>query len=253
MYHNLIRSTLLRCNPVVRIAVNESAFSLRRIQPARTFSTSADGEAITTNDDNGDNLIVLYERGPDRNRLPRSGLAVSTFHTMYWIWYGIDFVPTINASDLDLIKIDPMIPVVGTLLGAVIQTVFYVYPYRLVHRLSWNPSTNELYLWNYRVPFVTPNPKPRKFDMGTLTMDAASPDTERVLNEGGLHRYTGHLAVSLPNSWPPFLLDIREPSDVPEPAILLEALLQPELMTKDQQQPKKKEPKAHRKPRRRRR
>jgi hypothetical protein len=178
--------------------------------------------------------VVLFQRGPGRDGLPRSGLFFSSLHTIYWIWYGFDFVPAINASPVADIHIDPMIPLVGTVFAAFIQLVFTSYPTRLVHKLTWRPTAQSLQLYTYSIPFIRPRTTPTVFPVGEIMLDASSSDTERILKEfgGNIGRFKGHLGISKPGgSWPPYLLDMREASDAPEPEILLEALLSPAGMT----------------------
>jgi hypothetical protein len=176
--------------------------------------------------------VILYERGAGRNTLPRSGLAVSSMHTLYWIWYGIDFVPAINASPMTAMHIDPVLPLVGTVFASFIQLVFMCYPNWLVHKLTWQPTTKSLMVYTYSIPFIRPKTLPKVMPVGDLLLDASSPDAARIADQlgGSIGRFRGHLAIAKPGQWPPFLLDIRDESDVPEPEILLEALLKPNAM-----------------------
>lgn len=59
-------------------------------------------------------------------------------------------------------------------------------------------------------------------------LDASSPEAVQIVTEfkGDLTKHRGHLQVG--QSWPRYALDIRSPEDVPEPELLLEALLRPE-------------------------
>jgi len=188
--------------------------------------------------------VVLYERGTGRDTIARSGLGFSTVHVMYWIWYSVDFVPAVNASPMEDLHIDPMISVAGLFISGVLQAIFMAYPTRLLSKLSWKPESRQLLLYNYRLPFIRPSQTPKTVPVGQVIMDASSADTQKIVNVlgGDLTKFRGHIGIGKQHQWPPYLLDIRAPTDVPEPEILLEALLQPEQMMKTPPQKSRKRP-----------
>lgn len=173
--------------------------------------------------------IVLYERGPGRNALPRSGLGFSAFHTAYWLWYTSDFIPTVNASEMHQLHIDPMVGVVGIVFSSIIQAIFFTYPKRLVSRLTWKPDSKQLLYYTHTIPFVTPvATSPWVYSVGDApVLDATSADAKHLVDKllGDLSQYRGHLAVAKKGQWPPFLLDLSDPNDVSEPDLMFEALM----------------------------
>lgn len=189
----------------------------------------------TLEEDSGsaDPEIVLYERGPGRNALARSGLGFSSFHTAYWLWYTADFIPTVNAAEMHDLHIDPMLGVVGIVFASVIQAIFFTYPKRLVSRLTWKSEARQLLFYSHNIPFVTPATTATIYTLGDApVLDASSSDAKHLLEKlsGDISQYRGHMAVAKKGQWPPFLLDLRESSDVVEPELMLEALLSPDRM-----------------------
>lgn len=258
---------LMRVRNSCRLAVSASKLlrdssstllSNHHIVPTTTTATtsrrplSTDTTATTNPLDNNDpttNLpeqeIVLYQRGPGRNALPRSGLGFSSFHTAYWIWYLNDFIPTVNASDMHNLHIDPMVGVVGIVFSAVIQAIFFAYPKRLVSRLTYKPESQELLFYTHTIPFVTvaTGTSSTSYSIGAAPiLDPASADAKHLTGElgGDFSAYRGHLAVAKPGQWPPYLVDLREATDVPEPELLFEALLAPHQLAGGSLTPKKK-------------
>ena len=191
----------------------------------RHFSVGADDEEPE---------ILLFRRGDHKITLARSAFFVSTFHTLYWFWYTVDFVPAINNSPTTELHIDPMLPMVGLFTASVIQAGTVLYPKRLLSKVTWRPKAEQLILYNYTLPFIHPHKEGRIFPLGQVILDASSAEAKKLVFqcESNLSLFRGHLPISKENSWPPYLLDIQQPENVPQPEILLEALMQPESMTK---------------------
>jgi hypothetical protein len=210
------------------------------------------------------NVITLYERTNPQTTLLRSGFLVSSFHTLYWIWYGNSFVPAMNASPMATFHIHPLIPTVGTVMAIVIQTIFVVYPKRLIHKLAYDMGTNQLHVYSYRLPWMTIHPDKPSFTVSvadlkvnitsnqaarlvqsfqgptndTVATSVKDKTTSTHANDTSAKSKVGTdlsqfevvpqiLHVTWPNSgWPPYFMDIREASDVPYPDLLLQALFQ---------------------------
>eukprot|EP00980_Cylindrotheca_fusiformis_P031269 scaffold26101_cov113-Cylindrotheca_fusiformis.AAC.1 len=71
-----------------------------------------------------DDQILLYQRNPERNVLPRAAFGFSIFNSTYWLWYVLDFIPAVNntttaaaasssASAADLYYIHPAVGLGG--------------------------------------------------------------------------------------------------------------------------------------------
>lgn len=240
--------------------------------PVRLISPTARYQlfATTTTENNDEPEIVLYQRKTNPSlTLMRSGFFCSAFHTTYWIWYTTDFIPTVNNAALTNVHVDPAVGVAGICFAIALQTAFIIYPKRLVHKLSYRPRSQKVVVYTHRLPFIRPNLFPtasfpvgthnerlktatkasastdtsddmkRKEDAATkikyFKLNPSSPEAVQIVSDfkGDVTRYRGHLQVG--QSWPRYALDIRSAQDVPEPELLLEALLRPEYFGLPQQ------------------
>jgi hypothetical protein len=218
------------------------------------FST----KTTTTAADNNEPEILLYQRKTNPSlTLMRSGFFCSAAHTAYWIWYTTDFIPTVNAAALHDLHVDPAVGVAGICFAAALQTAFMIYPKRLVSKLSYRPRSQKIMVYTHRFPLMRPSLFPAaSFPVGTqnervktqqtvsdeantkdkidktqikyLKLNPSSPEAVQIVSEfkGDVTQYRGHLQVG--QSWPRYAIDIRSALDVPEPELLLEALLRPE-------------------------
>jgi hypothetical protein len=209
-------------------------------------------------------MLLLYERTPDNYALMRTGFGFSTFHTAYWLWYNADFIPTVNASQMHELHIDPALGIAGFVFAVAIQAVFYLYPKRLVSKIELrriahangsssidddddddprrasstkrgNGTTlttlsshgHELLIYTHTLPFITPSSSPTIVPVGKVLLDPHSSELHTVIHEcdGNLGLFRGTLGFG--HRWPPYLLDVRDSSNVPRPYELLCALLYP--------------------------
>lgn len=138
-----------------------------------------------------------------------------------------------NAAALTDLHIDPMIPAAGLFLTALVQTVFTGYPLRLVSKLAWRPSSHEFTVYTHTLPLVTPALKPAVYAVGDVRLDPASVEARYLTSKGNLQSYQGMLSIGKLDSFPPYIVDIRQTNEVKQPEILLELLLQPERISKD--------------------
>jgi hypothetical protein len=200
--------------------------------------------------DHDDTEWTLFERSTDNYLLLRTGVGFSSFHSLYWLWYVTDFIPTVNASPMSELHIDPTLGWAGFGFAISIQAVFLLYPKRLVSRLSLrerppppvgegersigvdgsagsNPEF-ELVIRTHTLPLIRPSARPsRVAPVGDVLLDPNSSELQAVLGEcsGDLSEFRGVLGMG--RGWPPYLLDVRESSNVPRPGALLSALLYP--------------------------
>ena len=183
--------------------ISSSSVLYPQQQQLRSFSSKAtlinkNTTKNTKNSNDNDDMIVLYERDSERNKLPRAAFGFSIVNTTYWLWYALDFIPTVNASPIDDLHIDPMIGVGGIVLGLLINTVTGLYPASLVSKLSYSRTTNSLHLWGHDVfPWMRPQSnttQPIEYPLGTLTIaNKSSNDAQRLLNDP--LSYQGHLGL----------------------------------------------------------
>lgn len=162
---------------------------------------------------------VLYQNHEPRLQLMRSCLAVSSLHTVYWLWYSLDFVPTVNQSPLPDLHIDPMVPLAGLAAATILQAAAALYPKRLVHKLTYRPGTQQLVLYNYTLPFVRPAPVGKAMPPEQLPLDTSLLDVD-------LFSFKGHLAIGA--SWPPYLMHVQKTQDIDDPTRLWQALVEPQ-------------------------
>jgi len=185
----------------------------------------------------------------------RSGIAFSSFQTAYWLYYNTVFVPTVNASPMEQLHIDPTLGVAGMVFAIAIQAVFFVYPTRLVSKLEYcaigggddnkrrqQQDDELLRIYTHTLPFVNPSDEPAAvLRVGQIRLDPSSTDTETILNDhgGDMAEFRGHVALGVSPDSPAkkiwsflpymsYLLDIRQPENVPEPELLLQVLIHPD-------------------------
>lgn len=213
----------------------------------------------TDKKDNDDNTTLLYQRNSNRNALPRASFLVSSLNSIYWVWYVIDFVPAVNASPIEDLHIDPIFGFGGLGLSILIQSAFTLYPLSLVSKIAHraSPSTSslklnsastqktkksdsqkeqEILVWKHTLPFLQTSLKPLTIPLGKITMDKASDDTRKILEDlgGDLGKYEGHLGLNRvsdkenKNSYTinfPLLVEIRNSSEVYNSELMLQVLL----------------------------
>jgi hypothetical protein len=183
---------------------------------------------------------ILYQRNTDRNTIPRAAFGASVFNTVYWLWYSLDFIPAVNASPIEDLHIDPAMGFGGLALGLMINSVTFLYPMSLISKLAYSPSTQTWHLWKHELPLIRPSTTPVSYSLGDLKMDPSSSETKNILDglNGNLTKYRGHLGISAEDKNIPFLLEIREPTEVMDSDLLLQALLNPQAMKREAAQTK---------------
>ena len=201
-----------------------------------TTSTSASDSTRSSGETNEKNLVVLYERDESRNNLPRASFLVSSGNLLYWIWYVFDFVPAVNTSTVADLHVDPAYGFGGLGLSVLIHSMFTLYPLSLISKLGYQPSSpsghqgGQVLVWKHTLPFVNASSAPITKPLGSITMDKASSDTSKILNDykGDLRQYQGHLGIQVKDGYIPLLMEIRQPSEVHDAQLLLEVLLDPD-------------------------
>jgi hypothetical protein len=234
-----------------------STSSISRKKSTKSASSAKKGDGGTGADvvATGDNVgeWTLFERSTDNYLLLRTGVGFSSFHSLYWLWYVTDFIPAVNASPVSELHIDPTLGWAGLGFALSIQAVFLLYPKRLVSRLAlrqrpWPPPADadgerrvginnntsnnhrefELVILTHTLPLIRPSTRPSTVvPVGGVLLDPNSSELQTVLGEcsGDLSEFRGVLGMG--RGWPPYLLDVRESSNVPRPGALLSALLYP--------------------------
>lgn len=155
------------------------------------FSTSG----TNSNNDDNDEEILLYQRyyvnkdNIEKNKdgtpvvtsssikkdddralaIMRSGFFFSWFHTAYWIWYTIDFVPAINASIDATFHVNTSIGPIGMAFATAINIVFLILPRRMVTKITWKPQQQQIDVYTHSLfPWIRPGTVPQTtFPTGT--------------------------------------------------------------------------------------
>ena len=174
--------------------------------------------------------MILYERNGERNKIPRAAFAVGLFNTTYWTWYSLDFIPAVNASHIEALHVDPTIGYIGVALGLLVNSATVLYPLATVSKLAFSPSRNNLRVWIHDLPWIQPSKKGMDYSLGDLTLDPSSSDVKRIFNkmDGDIRQYKGHLGMSVKGRRFPYLLDIQQKEDVRRPKLMLQALIKPD-------------------------
>ena len=156
-------------------------------------------------------ILPLYQRDPDRVKIPRAAFGVSILNTCYWLWYSLDFIPAVNASPVEDIHIDPKIGYGALGLGIAINVMTALYPSLLVARLDYDETSNMLHLYRYKLPFVTVASTPTMYRLGDIKIDTSDSDLKKILEvyKGDLSRFKGHLALKASRASLPLLLEVQ--------------------------------------------
>jgi hypothetical protein len=153
-------------------------------------------EGFDREEDNDEEIVLFHNPVNSSERLMRSGLLVSTIHTLYWIWYTVDFIPTVNQAAMQALHVSPVIGYAGIALAVGIQTAFLWYPYRLISKISYQPTRQKLLLYTHRIPLMRPNLLPSaSFPLGTKLSGNPNSQQSRRLEEQGLDQAASQTIV----------------------------------------------------------
>lgn len=202
--------------------------------------------------------VLLFKRHANASlALMRSGLALTTFHSLYWIWYVNEFIPLVNQAAMQELHINPAIGYGGLALAFIANAVFAIVPGRVVCKLGYRPQSKKILVYTHRLPFIRPNlfpsasfpigspnfsttyandgkpaQEPKYFKLSPVSasyiMDLAK---QKVGSDGYVELgtdFTGLLTAG--PSRPYYMIQIQDPNDVPDPELLLEALQRPETL-----------------------
>ena len=222
----------------------------------RQLSSRVPANENTNKEGKNDSFTLLYKRNPDRNVFAKASLLISSLNTTYWIWYIVDFVPTVNST------IGNIYPVwsYGCLgVSIFIQSAFTIYPLSLVSKISYRSTTSsnaadrlsnkdnasqirpELLVWRHTLPFLRISSKPLIFPVGSLAIDMNSKTTHTILEDldGNIGNFEGHLALKRVSDEKtggedssssitmklPLIVDIQNQSEVYDSELMLYNLL----------------------------
>ena len=206
-------------------------YQVRWFYSHRSVHWSDDNDDDDDDDDESEE-IILYRRNHDRLVLTRTVFSFACFHSACWVWYCSYFLPTFS---MQTFATDPLVPAIGLSFAGLVQFLATVYPTRLVSKLTWRRKRQQLLLYRYTFPLIAERPKPVVFELGQLVLNPLSQDARTILVDlhADISRFVGHMTLQQKKSKifflfsMPYVLDIREPEDVPQPELLLESLMDP--------------------------
>ena len=246
--HNMFLSRLpvmRRCSRQLyfryeNVNIKNSKSVLLQALPGCLFSSSS----ANIQDTNTKTEVVLYKRPTKRNiTILKSSFVTATFHTGYWIWYIVDFIPVVNASPMPQLHVDPLIGWTGFIFALAIQAMVMVYPKRLVSQLSLQyPSKGSnknadprILLYTYSWWLLRPASRPTSFQIGQLTLDDSKLNNEQQTTQSRRKQQQqqpiipfstkSQLGLKSYNSAIPFLVDVKHDGDLLEPELLWQVLL----------------------------
>jgi hypothetical protein len=160
-------------------------------------------------------------------------MAMASFHTLYWGWYVVDFIPAVNASAASGIHVDPSVGLVGLFVAASINGGVMWYIRRLVSEISLSlDDKKDVCIKTHTFPFLSPSLVSNLHALGTVQMDPQSIETKLVL-EGDTWE-VGHLLLKDANApRSPYLLQVKE-EDVLNHRVLVQVLSDPRGLLEDE-------------------
>mmetsp|Transcript_17536 Transcript_17536/g.26628 ORF Transcript_17536/g.26628 Transcript_17536/m.26628 type:complete len:230 (-) Transcript_17536:291-980(-) len=169
------------------------------------------------------NPIVLYQRAEGRANFQRSVIGLATLNTMYWLWYTVDFIPTVNQSPVSEIHIDSIFGYFGIGVSLVFQGISTMYPLRLISKLEYNRQEQNLMVYNYSSPLVFPMKLGNIYTLGQITL---RPDSAEAMNLQSQGDFLGTIALTAKQQRTPLFIDIQE-GELKDPKLFAQVLITP--------------------------
>jgi hypothetical protein len=176
-----------------------------------------------TKDDSS--IVVLYQRAKNRAMIMRTTLFMSTFNSVYWVWYNVDFIPAINASRVEALHVDPVFGLLGAAVSLLLQAATLAYPRHLMSKLEYNETTQDLTVYMHDIPTTFQSTIGHSYPLGSLTLGIASKSAKELVEEQ--EQFRGPVTINAKGSRMPFIMDLQEDD------VALHRRLLPILMTPD--------------------
>ena len=234
-------------------------------QNHRPFSSSNPDKDTTTGalpscTDDEEEGELLYQRSLDRLGFPRFLLGMTTLHTTYWIWYVLDFTPTVNAAAkaknaevAEAIKngaaavdasntaaagaveafsgIDPTIGYLGLGMAIMMSLGSAAFPRHLISEIRKGPASvgaGSLRVGVHNLPFCMPQTGKniKVYAPAEVTIDSTV-DAENVFKKhnGDLRKQRGFLALRAEGTRANLLLNIGSKDEIKREDLLLNYIL----------------------------
>ena len=196
---------------------------------------------------------LLYSRAPSRAMVPRGLLALTTVHTSYWLWYVLDFTPSLNAAALAknevlaaaaasdgaaanveaFAGIDPTVGYLGLGMAIMMSLGSAAFPRYLVSEIR-KADNGALQVGVHSLPFCTPQTgtQGEVYPPAGVTIDSTN-DASAIFtrNNGDLRKSRGFLALRAEGKKVNLLLNINGEDTMNQPEELLDYILPSEMKT----------------------
>ncbi|CAB9512533.1 expressed unknown protein [Seminavis robusta] len=175
------RAVRLLTQTALRWQQSSHIHHLKKPDALRSFGTASEGNSTSDTD----HSIVLYERNPQANLSTRFGLGVSYCHTIYWCWYALDFVPTVNASPITELHIHPLWGKTMVAVALAVNIAAAAYVSRTASKIVWIRDSHDptpLHVYYHTLPFMFPSSQPTKYGVGEVSMNPVSQEVNDLKN-----------------------------------------------------------------------
>jgi hypothetical protein len=135
-------------------------------------------------DKSSNDHVTLYERNPQAIIAPRFGLGVAYCHTLYWVWYTLDFVPTVNASPIIEFHVNPMLGKVCCVVALAINIAGAVFVPQQVARITYSKAPRDdtpVHVYYHTLPFMVASTQPIKYGLGEVALNTTSDQVNQLV------------------------------------------------------------------------
>ena len=182
--------------------------------------------------------VLLYERNPEANKLPRGGLALTYLSSIYWTWYAVDFIPTVNASPIESLHIEPWIGVVGCTFAYAVNTAACLYCKQMISKVVLQKdSAKPVHVYRHSLPFMIAARKPLEYDFGDAYLDYNSQEVKNIMDTiemSDAQSIRGHLPLNTTGRRWPLGMYVTDTSDIKDKESFLDTLLFSSLNVNDE-------------------
>ena len=228
--------------------------------PCRLFTSKSDEEPARKNEGNNEESSspqtqlgeLLYARAQNRAMVPRGLLAMTTLHTSYWLWYVLDFTPSLNAAAAkknELIAaasdgavafsgVDSTVGYLGLGMAIMMSLGSAAFPKYLISEIR-EENSGALRVGVHSLPFCIPQTGSQAtvYPPAGVTIDStADADAIFAKNNGDLTKSRGFLALRATGKRVNFLLNISAEDTMNRPDVLLDHILPSAVRTANENQ-----------------
>lgn len=220
------------------VLLQRSTTGIRPLGCFRCLFTGKGGSTSSTDgvnkDDSSEQPIEwLYKRTPNNMLKPRTILGLACFHSLYWSWYCLDFMPAVNQSPLEHLHIDPVVGYVGMFFSIFVNLGALLYPWSLVSGMGLRGK--ELCVFTHTMITMEEAKEGVVYEIGDVSMDPSAKETKKIVEtlQGDIGSYRGFIALKANRRRLPYLLQIEDSNEVVDPWLFLQVLVNPNLANKE--------------------